>query len=95
MLAFGAEHEAVEPVRLADGIETVATAGQELVHIGLVADVENEAVGRCVENGMKRNRQLNHAEVGSEMTARLGEHRDEFLPDFLGEGGKLLQREFF
>jgi hypothetical protein len=43
VLAFGAEHEAVEAVGLADGVETVAAAGEQLVDVGLVADVEDEA----------------------------------------------------
>ena len=95
VLAFGAEHEAVEAAGLADGVEAVAASGEQLVDVGLVADVEDEVVGRRVEDGVERDGQLDHAEVRPEMAARLGQHGDEFLADFLGQRGKLLQRELF
>jgi hypothetical protein len=40
VLAFGAQHEAVEAAGLADGGKAIETAGEDLVDVGLVADVE-------------------------------------------------------
>ena len=42
--AFGAQHEAVQSAGSADGGEAVLAPGEELVDVGLVADVEQEAV---------------------------------------------------
>ena len=95
VLAFGAEHEAVEAARLADGVEAVAASGEQLVDVGLMADVENEAVGRRVENGVERDGQLDHAEIRPEMAAGLGQDGDEFVANFLRELGKFIQRDFF
>jgi hypothetical protein len=44
VLALGAQHEAVQAAGLADGVEAVAAAGEDLVDVGLVADVEEELV---------------------------------------------------
>ena len=95
VLAFGAEQEAVEAVGLADGVEAVAASGKKLVDIGLVADVEDEIVRRRVEDAMKRDGQLDHAQIRPEMAARLGQNGDEFLAYFLGQDGEFVQREFF
>ena len=85
----------MRPPGLADGVEAVAAAGEQLVDVGLVADVEDEAVGRRIENGMQRDGQLHHAEIRPEMAAGLGQDGDQFLADFLGQGGQFLQRDFF
>ncbi len=44
VLAFGAQHEAVEAAGLADGLKAIAAAGEDLVDVGLVADVEEDLV---------------------------------------------------
>ncbi len=95
VLAFGPEHEAVEAVGLADGVEPVPAAGEEFVDIGLVADVEDEIVGGSVENGVQGDGQLDHAEVGPEMAAGLGQDGDEFLANFLRQRGEFLRRQLF
>ena len=45
--AFGAQHEAVQAAGRADGVELLAPPGQQLVDVGLVADVEEETVRRA------------------------------------------------
>jgi hypothetical protein len=49
VLAFGAQHEAVEAAGLADGLKAVEAAGEDLVDVGLVADVEEELVFGRIE----------------------------------------------
>jgi hypothetical protein len=44
---------------------------------------------------MKRNGQLDHTEIGSEMTAGLREHFYELIADFLRELGKAFLRQSF
>ncbi len=53
VLALGAQHEAVEAAGLADGAKAVAAAGEDLVDVGLVADVEEDFVFRRVEDGVQ------------------------------------------
>ena len=76
MFAFGAEEKAVQPLVLPHGVNAIETAGKHLVNVALVTDVEDEPVVRRVENAMKRDGQLDHTEIGSEMTAGLREHFD-------------------
>ena len=47
--AFRAQHEPVQSARSTDGVKLLLAAGEQLVHIGLVADVEQEAVVRRLE----------------------------------------------
>ena len=49
VFALGALGEAGEPAALTQGADAVAPAGQDLVGIGLVADVPDQPVGRGVE----------------------------------------------
>ena len=69
VLAFGAEHEAIQAAGLADGLKTVAAAGEDFVDIGLVAYVEEDLVVGCVEDCMQGESELNHAEIGAQMAA--------------------------
>ena len=41
----------------------VAAPGQDLMRIGLVADIPNQAVFRGVEYGMQRDRQFDGAQI--------------------------------
>jgi hypothetical protein len=76
MFAFGAEEKTVQTLVLPHGVNAIEAAGKHLVNVALVTDVEDEPVVRRVENAMKRNGQLDHTEIGSEMTAGLREHFD-------------------
>ena len=67
--ALAAPGEAGQAARLAQGADAVAPAGQDLVRIGLVADVPDQPVARRVEHVVQRHGQLDHAEPGAEMAA--------------------------
>ena len=49
--------------------DAVAPAGEDLVRIGLVADIPDQPVARRVEDVVQRDRQLDDAEPGAEMAA--------------------------
>src|SRR6202012_1568202 len=70
--------------------DTVAAAGEDLVRVGLVADVPDQAVARRVEDIMDRGGQLDHAETGAEMAARHRNRIDGFLTQFVGNLPDLL-----
>ena len=61
--------EAGKPAFLAQRADAVAAAGQDLVRIGLVADIPDQPVVRRVEDVVQRDRQLDDAEAGAEMAA--------------------------
>ena len=69
VFALGALGEAGEAVALAQRADAVAASGQDLVRIGLMADVPNQPVVRRIENIMQRDGELDHAEAGAEMAA--------------------------
>ena len=75
---------------LADRLQLVAPAGQDLVRVGLVADVPQDLVARGVEQRVQRHRDLARAEVGAEMPADLPHGVDDVLSNLLGDLLQLL-----
>ena len=69
VLALGAQQEAVEPLILAHGVEAVAAAGEELVDVALVADIEDEFVLRRLEDAVQGDGQFDDAEIRPEVAA--------------------------
>ena len=58
----------------------VAPAGQDLVRVGLVADVPDQPVVRRVEDVVQGHGQLDHAQPGAEMPAGHRDRVDRLLP---------------
>ena len=85
VFALGALGEAGEAAALAQRADAVAPAGQNLVRIGLMADVPDEAVARRVEHVVQRDRQFDDAETGAEMAAGDGDGIDRLLAQFVGK----------
>ena len=77
VFAFGALGEAGQPALLAQRAHAVAAAGQDLVRIGLVADVPDQTVVRRVEDVVQRDSQLDDAEPGAKMAAGVGDGVDQ------------------
>ena len=63
IFALGALGEARQAAALAQRADPVAPAGQDLVRIGLVANVPDQLVGGGVEHVVQRNGQLDHAQA--------------------------------
>ena len=82
-----------EALVLADRRQLVAAAGQDLVRIGLVADVPEDLVARRVEQRVQRDGQLAGAEVGAEVAADLADRVDDVLADLLGDLHELVLGE--
>ena len=66
-------------------VELVAAAGEDLVRVGLVADVPDDLVGGRVEQAVQGHRDLAGAEVGAEMAADLADRVDDQLAHLLGD----------
>jgi hypothetical protein len=91
VLALGALGEAGEAVALAERADAAAAPGQDLVRIGLVANVPHDAVMGRVEDIMQRERQLHDAEAGAEMPAGDRDRVDGLGAQFIGQ----LTKPFF
>ena len=82
VLALGTTREAGQAAALANGANAVAPAGEDLVRIGLMADIPDQPVARRVEHRMEGNRQLDHAERGAEVAAGDGNRIDRLGAQF-------------
>ena len=85
VIALGALGEAGQSAAGAQRADAVAAAGQDLVRIGLVADVPDQAVARGVENVVHGGGQFDDAEAGAEMSARHRNRVDGLLAQFVGD----------
>ena len=93
VFALGALGEAGKPAALAQRADAVAPAGENLVRIGLMADVPDQPVGGRVEDGVQRYGQFDHAQAGAEMAAGLGHRVDGLETQFVGQLPELLRRQ--
>src|SRR5687768_15530484 len=88
--ALAAIKETTHAAGLAQLAEALAAAaGEQLVDVALMRDVEHELVVGRIEDAMEANRELDDPEIGADMTSIFGGDRDEFLPDFLGQSRQL------
>ena len=73
--------------------EPVLPAGEDLVHVALVAGVEDHRIARRLEHPVQRDGELDHAEVRSQMTTGLADLGDQEVPDLGTELSQLLRRQ--
>jgi hypothetical protein len=90
VLGLGDRAERGQALVLADRRQLVATAGQHLVGIGLMAHVPHELVARRVQQRVQRHGELARAEVCAEVAADRPDRIDDVLADLLGDLGELL-----
>ena len=92
VLGLGLARVAGQAALLAQRVEVGRAAGEDLVHVGLVAGVEDDPVVRRVEDPVDGDGQLDHAEVGAEVAAVPGDLGDQEVADLAGELVELLRR---
>jgi len=79
-----------EALVLADRRELVAPSREDLVRVGLVADVPEDLVARGVEQRVQRHGELARAEVRPEVAADLADRVDDVRADLLGDLDELV-----
>ena len=84
VFALGALGETGKSAADAQRANAVAAAGQNLVRIGLMADVPDQFVFRRVEHVMQRDGKLDDAETGAEMSAGDRDRVDCFSAQLIG-----------
>ena len=80
--------EAGEAAVLPDRAEPVAAAGEQLVRVALMPDVPDDAVPGALEHAVQRDRELDGAQTGGEVTAGLADAGEDGLADLVGEQGE-------
>ena len=88
VLALGARRIAGDAAQAAQRVEVLEAPGEQLVRVGLVADVPDDLVARRVEHAVERERQLDHAEVGRQVA---GAARHGLDDDVAHLGGELVE----
>ncbi len=92
VLGLGAARVPAQPAATAQ-LGEVGTAGEQLVHVGLVARVEHHRVAGRLEDAVHRDGQLDDPEVGSQVPTGARDGLHEEGADLLGEGCELLRPE--
>ncbi len=77
IFAFLPSWETGNAIGLAQLGHGLAASGQDLMWIGLVADIPYQPVIRCVEDIMQGNGQFHYAQVGSKVTTGFGNTLNE------------------
>src|SRR5262245_57021439 len=93
VLAFGAAGETGQAGAHAQGADPVAPAGQDLVRIGLMTDVPDQAIMRRVERMMQRHSEFDDPKARSEMSAGHRYRIDGFGAQLGGELFQLIARK--
>src|SRR3546814_16760027 len=88
VLALFALGERRHAAGVLDGVDRVAAAGEDLVRVGLVADVPDDAVVGGVVPRVQGAGPFEPDEAGAEMTARLAERCDPVGTQVGGGGGE-------
>src|SRR5216683_1758310 len=84
VVALGALGEAGQAAAGAKRADAVAAPGQDLVRVGLMADVPDQPVARRIEDVVDRGGQLDHAKAGAKMAAGDRDSVDGFLAELVG-----------
>jgi hypothetical protein len=85
VLALAAAREAADAVDLPERPEPLQPAREELVGVGLMPRVPDDPVVRRAQQPVQGDGDLDHAEAGAQVAARLRDGRDDRLADLGGE----------
>jgi len=95
VFAFVPIGESGQAAESAKRLKILAPAGDELVRIGLMADIEDYLVAGRIENVVDGEYELDRAQTGCKMPSTMRCCRYYLVPDLLGQLAKLTYRERF
>ena len=87
--AFTAPREGGKTAFLAQAGHLFAAPGEDLVRVGLVADIPQQAIVRGVVDVMQGNGQLDYAQAGTKMAAGLAHAPQQEGPQLVGQLAQL------
>ena len=91
--ALAALQIAGDAILLAQGVESVVAAGDQLVGIGLVAHVPDDPVAIQIQGLIESQGELHHSETGAEVAAAGGDHFQMPFADLAGDRFELADAE--
>ena len=94
-VAFLRGGKARKAVHLAQMGEALPAAGQQLVGIALVTDIEQNFILRQSQRTVQSHRKFHHAQVGRKVPAGRGNTFNQKIADILTQKRKFLLRQFF
>jgi len=93
IIALGALGEAGQTAAAAQRPDTITTAGDDLVRIGLMADIPDQSVAWRVEHVVDGRCQFDNAKASAQMSAGYGNRGNGFLSQLIRELAQLLRLE--
>src|SRR6478752_7619641 len=93
VFALVAAQVAREAAELLDGAEFVTPPRNQLVRVGLVADIPDEDVVRGIEGDVEREGQLNGPQIRSKVSAAERHRFDDLLAHLLRQQGEVFGRK--
>ena len=91
--ALGTLWEPGQAFKLSHAAHAIAPASQNLVWIGLVPDVPDNAIVRRVEHVVKCHGQLHYAQPCTEVATGACDRIQEVMPQLVGESNQVLSVE--
>ncbi len=89
VFAFGTARKPGNAAGLAQPGHRRATAGEDLVHVALMADIPDDAIRRRVEHIVQGQGQFHRAQIRGEMAAGLRDRADQEVAQFLRQPGQI------
>ena len=93
VLGLGPARVAGDTAAMLELREAGLAAGQQLVHVRLVAGIEQDPVDRRVEDPVQGDGEFNDAQVRPDMAAIAGHHLDQQVTDLRGQLRQFLGAE--
>ena len=93
VFALGPFGEPGKAAALPHGADAVAPASENLVGIGLVPDIPDQAIRGGVEHIVYRNGQLDHPKPRAQMAARYRDRADGLVAQLVGKLAQLAARK--
>ena len=91
--ALGTLWEPGQALKLSHAVHAIAPASQNLVRIGLVPDVPDNAIVRRVEHVVKCHGQFHHAQPRTEVATGACDRIQQVMPQLFGESNQVLSVE--
>ena len=95
VFALGHARKTADAVQLPFGFKRLAASRDDLVGVGLMADVPDDPVLRGVEDVMQGRSQFHGPEARCQVARIDRTLVDDVTPQLVAVGGQLLRREFF
>ena len=95
VLALFSAQKAADASVFADGLELLASSGQQLVGIRLVPDIPDDPIARGVKHVVERDGKFNRSEVWRKMSRMLGQYGEHIFANLLSQGFELREAQRF